>query len=733
MKLFCDLETFSPTPIKHGSYKYAEQAEVMLWSWAVDDEEPNIWDLTTGAPMPAALRKGIEAADEYWWHNGGMFDRVVLAKALPDILALMPLAKWRDTMIQAYAHSLPGQLDTLTEICNVATNKRKLKTGKTLIQLFCVPRPANQKLRRATRLTHPLEWAQFVEYGKQDIPSMREVHKKLPKWNYPNNQNELALWHLDLQINDRGVQVDVELAESAIRAIDIAQKDLAKRTSDMTDGEVERATQRDKMLKYLLAAYGVDLPDMRKATIERRMNDPELPQTLRDLLAIRLEASMTSTSKYKTLVRCVCSDGRLRGTLQFMGAHRTGRWAARNFQPQNLMRPDVPLIQREMRAEEYDDTVALAYNDIGADALKSDCADLLFDNVMGLTGNLVRGAIIAGPAKKQTIADLANIEGRVLAWLAGENWKLKAFREYDAGTGPDLYRVAYARSFGVKLEHVTKEQRQLGKVQELALGYEGGGGAFVTMAMTYKMELGEIAEAVAAADIDAEIRRGAENFLNWKYSKCIADRTSRIAKGKLSKAQIDDMFERDRLNARLGLPENVFIACDILKRGWRQAHPETVAFWADLKSKILCAIGTDKKTFTCRRLLIRRDGAWLRIQLPSGRHLCYFTPRVDAGGQISYMGVHQLTRKFDRLKSYGGKFAENVTQAFARDVLAYNMPTIEAAGFPLVLSVHDELLTERDDGPDRHEELEALMATNLPWSEGLPLAAEGFDTYRYRK
>lgn len=705
MKLWNDLETFSPTPIKHGSYKYAEQAEVMLWSWAVDDEEPNIWDLTTGAPMPAALRKAIVEADEYWWHNGGMFDRVVLAKALPDVLALMPLTKWRDTMIQAYAHSLPGGLDTLTEICNVATDKRKLKTGKTLIQLFCVPRPANQKLRRATRLTHPLEWAQFVEYGKQDIPPMREVHKKLPKWNYPNNQNELALWHLDLKINDRGVQVDIDLAESAIRAIDIAQKGLAKRTSDITNGEVERATQRDKMLEHLLAAYGVDLPDMRKATIERRMNDPELPQTLRDLLAIRLEASMTSTSKYKTLVRCVCSDGRLRGTLQFMGAHRTGRWAARNFQPQNLMRPDVPLIQREMRAEKYDDAVALAYNDIGAEALKNDCADLLFDNVMGLTGNLVRGAIIAGPRKKQTIADLANIEGRVLAWLAGENWKLKAFREYDAGTGPDLYKVAYARSFGVKLEHVTKEQRQLGKVQELALGYEGGVGAFVTMAMTYKMELGEIAEAVAAADIDPVIRAEANNAWQW------------AVKNKRT----------------MGLPENIYVACDILKRGWRRAHPETVAFWAELKSKVLCAIGTDKKTFTCRRLLIRRDGAWLRIQLPSGRHLCYFTPRVDAGGQISYMGVHQLTRKFDRLKSYGGKFAENITQAFARDVLAYNMPAIEAAGFPLVLSVHDELLTERDDGSDRHEELEALMATNLAWSKGLPLAAEGFDTYRYRK
>ena len=704
MKLWLDLETFCETPIKHGTHKYAEKVEVLLWLYAVDDGPVESWDLTAEPRMPANLFEAIQKADEYWWHNGGMFDRTVLKQALPLIYRAMPLAKWRDTMIQAYAHSLPGSLDVLCAICGVDTDKRKLKVGNELIRLFCMPLAANRKLRRATRETHPVEWKQFIEYGKQDIVAMREVHKKLPKWNYPNNKAEVALWHLDLQINDRGVQVDVDLAQSAIRAIDIAQKGLSKRAADMTDGAVERATQRDKMLAHLLAEYGVDLPDMRKATVERRMNDPELPQALRTLLGIRLEASMTSTSKYQTLVRSASSDHRLRGTLQFMGAHRTGRWAARNFQPQNLMRPDVNLIQREMHAEKYDDAVALAYNEIGAEALKSDCADLLFDNIMGLTGNLVRGAIVAGPGKKLTIADLANIEGRGLAYLAGETWKLKAFRDYDAGTGPDLYKVAYARSFGVKLESVTKEQRQLGKVQELALGYEGGVGAFVTMAMTYKMELGEIAEAVAAADIAAEIRMEANNAWRW------AQKNKRT----------------------LGLDENVYVACDILKRGWRRAHPEIVSFWAELKSKVLCAIGTPGKTFTCRKLKLRCDGAWMRIQLPSGRHLCYFTPRAD-DGQISYMGVHQVTRKFDRLKSYGGKFAENVTQAFSRDVLAYNMPAIEAAGFPLVLSVHDELLTEREDGPDRHEELEALMATNLPWSDGLPLAAEGFDTYRYRK
>lgn len=715
MKLWCDLETYSDTPIKNGVHKYAEKSEVLLWLYAIDDGPIEVWDATKDKDMPTALKWAIENADEYWWHNGGMFDRVILKHTNNGSYLHLPLHKWRDTMVQAYAHSLPGSLDLLCDICGVDTDKKKLKTGNDLIRLFCMPRPANQKLRRATRETHPKEWAEFIEYGKQDIISMREVHKKLPKWNYPNNTNELALWHLDLAINDRGVQVDTELAEGAILAIDKAQIELRRRTDEMTDGEVNSATQRDKMLAHLLAQYGVELPDMRKATVERRMNDPELPQGLRDLLAVRLEASMTSTSKYQSLMRSVSSDRRLRGTLQFMGAHRTGRWAARNFQPQNLRRPDTVLIQKEMRSLEYNKNIALQYNEIGAAAIKNGTADLIFSNVMGLTGNLVRGAIIAGSGKKLTIADLANIEGRGLAYLAGEDWKLKAFRDYDTvistdtkgkpiRKGPDLYKVAYARSFGVKLETVTDEQRQLGKVQELALGYEGGVGAFVTMAITYKMDLDEIAKAVGEADIKPSIRCDALNFWDWAVDE----------------------------KRTLGLSKEVFIACDILKRGWRAAHPETVSFWKDVKNNVINAITTPGTTFDCRKLKMRCDGAWLRIQLPSGRHLCYFSPKFE-DDQISYMGVNQISRKFDRLKSYGGKFVENITQGFARDVLAYNMPAIDKAGFPLVLSIHDELLTERADGPDRHQELESLMTVNLAWSKGLPLAAEGFDTYRYRK
>lgn len=361
-KAWMDLESFSETPIKHGTHKYCESAEVMLFAFAANDDAPEVWDVTSKKPIPSHLIDLIQEADEYWWQNGGMFDRTLLKHAMPEIHAALPLEKWRDTMVQALAHGLPGSLSRLCEVCGISEDMAKLKSGKALINLFCKPRPIKDVLRRATRETHPAEWEQFIDYAKSDIVSMREVHRKLPKWNYPNNKRELALWQLDLTINDRGVYVDVELAEGALRAIDVAQKELANRTEANTFGDVDKATRRDEMLRHIVESYGITLPDLSKSTIERRLNDPDLPVALKELLMIRLESSMTSTSKYKVLLNAVSEDHRLRGLLQFCGAARTGRWAGRLWQPQNLKRP----------------TMSDADIEEGIEALKGDYADLLY-------------------------------------------------------------------------------------------------------------------------------------------------------------------------------------------------------------------------------------------------------------------------------------------------------------------------------------------------------------------
>lgn len=683
--LWGDLETYCDIPIKNGTHAYAECAEVMLFAWAINDGPVRVWDLTAGEPIPDPLWFALRDPDTLLYFHNSHFDRTVLLHAHPRLAP--PVERWRDTMVQALAHSLPGALGALCEVLGVPQDKAKDKEGKALIQLFCKPRPKNSKLRRATCKTHPEEWRRFIAYAGLDIEAMREVHKRLPKWNYQGT--ELALWHRDQQVNDRGVCMDVQLAQAAIEAVDQEQKRLAKRTQVMTDGEVQAATQRDALIKHIVESYGVELPDMQRSTLERRIADPDLPSAVKELLAIRLQASTTSTSKYKSLMKGVSSDGRLRGTLQFCGASRTGRWAGRLFQPQNLPRPSL----------EQDQI------DEGIEALKAGCADLLYDNIMELTSSAIRGCITAPPGKKLVVSDLSNIEGRFLAWLAGEEWKLQAFRDFDAGHGADLYKLAYARAFGISPEEVDKQQRQIGKVMELGLGYGGGVAAFVTFALVYDLNLEELADA-ALPSIPVQIQREAASWYR----------------------------ESVKRKQTYGLSERVFITCDSLKRLWRNAHPETVSFWRELETAVRRAIKTPGITLACRKLKVRRDGAWLRIQLPSGRALCYPSPAVAPDGQISYMGVNSYSRKWQRLKTYGGKLVENGAQAGSRDVLAENMPAIEEAGYDIVLTIHDEDITEAPDTSDyTHEHLSTLISTNPIWAPDLPLNASGFEAYHYRK
>jgi DNA polymerase len=415
-----------------------------------------------------------------------------------------------------------------------------------------------------------------------------------------------------------------------------------------------------------------------------------LPEGVRLLLALRLESTKTSTAKYKALVNATSSDGRLRNTLQFAGASRTARWAGRIFQPQNMPRPD-------MKQPQIDE---------GIDALKAGCADLFFDNVMRLTANTVRGCIVAPPGKKLVIADLSNIEGRGLAFLSGERWKLKAFADFDAGVGEDLYKVAYGRSFNIDPKEATGQKRQIGKVMELGLGYEGGVAAFLTFAAVYQMDLTDLAKAVWAT-ASPEALDNAQGVWGWAKKN---DRT-------------------------LGLTMEVYVACEVLKSAWREAHANTKALWAAAGEAVRLAVRNPGESFPIgQHLKARVDGKWLRIRLPSGRYLCYINPDVDDEGGISYFGVNQYTRQWERIKTYGGKLVENATQAFARDILAYNMPAIERAGYEIVLSVHDELLTETPDRTEFNADvLGQMMATAPVWAKGIPLAAAGFETTRYRK
>lgn len=684
-KLFCDLETFSPTPISNGSHRYAEDSEILLFAWAFNDEPVQVWDVTEGGAMPSRLARGLMSDYvTHIWQNGGNFDRVILKHALGITL---PIETMHDTMIQAYQHSLPGSLGQLCEIFRIPQDQAKDKDGKRLINMFCKPRPKSSKVRRFTRETHPEDWAKFISYAGNDIEAMRAIFKKMPRWNCTFAEHEI--WRLDQKINWRGVTCDLELARGALDAVAKEQARLALRAQELTNGEVESATKRDKLLRHITESYGVTLPDLAASTLERRLNDPELPEPLRELLGVRLAATTASTAKYKKLLACVSSDGRLRGTIQYCGASRSGRFAGRLVQLQNLPRPTI---------KEHEVEAAIA-------AMKGGYADLVVPDVMQAASSALRGFLIAPEGQKLYITDLSNIEGRVLAWAGGEEWKLDAFRASDEGTGEDLYKVSYGKAFDVNPATVNKDERSVGKVLELSMGYQGSALAFLSFSLIYGLNPDELAQR-AFPTIPQEVWKSSGNLYDW------------MQKNGLSTG---------------GLSKFTWTALDALKALWRSAHPGIVQLWADIANAAKAVITEEEKEVTVGVVTLDKKGSWLRIRLPSGRYLSYPAARVE-NGSISYMGVNGYTRKWERIKTFGGKLVENIIQAIARDILCYNLKLIEEAGYKIVMTVHDEVITEAPDTPFYSvDELSKLLANNPPWALDLPLNAAGFSAYRYRK
>ena len=720
--LYCDLETFSAKDIRAGSHAYAADpsAEVLLWGYAIDDAPAKVWDVTAG-PMPEELRQALDEVARkerrHVWQNGVMFDRVFLSYVMPEIE--LPMETLDDTMVMAYQAGLPGSLKELCQVFHLSADKAKDADGSRLIQIFCKPLPSTWKLDRATSKTHPEEWAKFVNYCRLDIESMREVYKKLPAFNRTAKERELQV--LDAAINMRGIGVDVEFAEAAIATAERAKKDIDKQVFKLTDGRVVTAGQRDALIQFFFDKYGWQLKDMRKSELEKRMEDPDIPAEMKELIGLRLMGTKTSVQKYKRVVQGAV-DGRLRGCMQFRGASRTGRVSGRTFQPQNLPRP---LIKSQEEIEQIIEDTKLGI------------LEICYEDVSVPLSSAIRSVIVPAAGNRLCVADFSNVEGRVLAWLAGEEWKLEAFREFDTlqtksgawalpyrdgwfqewavnekgdfiHKGHDLYKLTYARTFGIKPEDVTKNQRQMGKVLELALGYQGGPGAFATFAMNFGMDLDELAKTTEAT-IEESYWIESMGMLKWAKEK------------KLIR----------------GMSQKAWVACNAIKSAWRKANSEIESFWYALAKACQSAIKAKGVAFSAGRIVCKVSGNYLLMRLPSGRYLVYPAPRLPEEGEMcdfSFMGVNQYTKKWERIPTYSGKLAENSVQGTACDLLLEAGPRLEAAGYHIVMSVHDEYITEiKDDNTRNHREMEKIMSDLPDWADGLPLVAAGFEAARYRK
>lgn len=730
--LYLDFETFSEADLKKvGSYAYAEHptTEVLICTYAFDDEPVQVWDCTDGSDMPGDLHRALRrlvkpnSRIKMVWHNGSMFDRLIMKHCWGfDI----PVSNTIDTMIWAFRHALPGSLDALCEVLGVSADNAKDKRGKALIQRFSKPTPKNYKIRRYTAETHPDEWALFIKYAVSDITAMREVFHKLPRWG--NSEFEDRVLELDQLINDRGFKVDVALAEAAIEAVEKHKAQLQEEAQRKYGGSL---TGNDflPILRELAPAHRIH--NAQKSTLNDLLADDDLPDDARAIIEMRLGAASTASTKYNPLLLGRSSDDRRRGCLQYGGAKRTLRWAGKGFQPQNLS-----------RGYYHDDEL-----DKGISALLKGRAHRRFD-VAKLTASTVRSCIIPEAGHKFVVADYSNVEGRGLAWLAGEETALDTFR-----AGLDIYCVTAGKMFGMDPDDIKKnfkEIRQIGKACELGLGYEGGVGAFVTFAKNLGLDLIEMAKTMDGTFPDhiwAATARGYE----W----------ARIQEAK----RPPHPGEKDDRPSYI-LDKKVWRTCDAIKRMWRESHPETVAFWRDLKDGILAAVRNPGREFWAGAHLRRKGGRairiwrtvefdssgrkvpgwWLCMELPSGRVLSYpgigvsVTKETDEDGRVNtnvrikYQGENQLTRQWTTLYTHGGKACENIVQALCRDLLAYAMINVEGGGYPIVLSVHDELVCETPDTPEYTvAELEKLMCALPEWADGFPLVAEGQELKRYAK
>lgn len=475
-----DIETYSDVDIKAaGAYAYAESPafEILLIGYKIDDGPVEVLDLKTGQPRQGAM---LTARQKQYNTDCRQFYAALLD---PEYLKTaynanfertcltayfkqpMPPEQWRCTAVHAATLGLPATLGAVGEALGLPEDKQKDKIGKSLIQYFCKPcKPTKANGGRTRNLPEhaPEKWAQFVEYNRQDVVTETAIREKLAI--YPVPEGEQRLWELDQRMNDRGVRLDMHLVQNILGYDSKYQALLKSRARNITGLDNPNSLQQLK--QWFDNRYGMEVKTITKDTIPGIMEElkkkPDARPALR-MLEIRKELGKTSTKKYAAMKNAVCQDGYLRGILQFYGANRTGRWAGRIVQVHNLPQNKIPDIDyaRELVAEGDFETL-----------------ELLFEGVPFVFSQLIRTAFIPSEGCRFCVADFSAIEARVIAWLAGEEWRLEVFR-----THGKIYEASASQMFHVPLENIKKgsKLRQQGKVAELALGYGGAFGAIKAM------------------------------------------------------------------------------------------------------------------------------------------------------------------------------------------------------------------------------------------------------------
>ena len=651
--LHIDFETFSACDLPvAGLDNYARHATtgVHCMAYAFSDAGVCLWKPTTQPIVTSNVRSYVEKGGLVYAHNAA-FELAIWNNVCVPRYGWPPLKpeQVRCTMAMAYAMSLPGALDKAAAALGI--EQRKDQAGARVMMQLAQPKPDGTFWTPADDAD---KFAKLYDYCRQDVEVERALHHRMMEL----SDAEQRIWELDYLINQRGVQVDLTAINSAITLVEAEKARLNAAMLLTTGGVVGSCTEVQLLVKWI-RTQGVDVPGLAKADVLDALSG-ELPVAVRRALELRKEAAKSSTAKLVAMKEAASADGRVRGTLQYHGAS-TGRWAGRRIQIQNYPRPRVGIKPKDVQ--------------VMIDLFKNrDLLDMSYGPVMDAIADCLRGMIIPKPGHDLVAADFSAIEARVLAWLAGEEKVLTIFR-----THGKIYEHAAAGIYRKPMEAVTKDERQIGKVAVLALGYGGGKGAFQSMARNYNVKV---------SDDEAEEIKSA-----W-----------REAHPKIVRYWHD--LESAAINA------------------------------VDLD--VVCKAGAPG-----RMVSFRKSGSFLWCKLPSGRVLCYPYPSIKetsvpwggTKGALHFWSVNGTTKKWEESSTYGGSLAENVTQAVARDLLAEAMIRLESKGFPVVTHVHDEVVVEiATSCDDSHlPQIEQVMAEVPAWAEGLPLSAEGWRARRYRK
>ncbi len=658
--LSIDIETFSSVNLKKtGLYEYAQSPdfEILLFAYSVDGGPVQVVDLLQGEQIPVEVWTAMFDPNVIKHAYNAPFEWYCLSKYSnhPDPNAW--LSQWRCTMLHGLYTGYTAGLAATAVALGLPEDKRKMGVGNALIRTFCVPtKPSKANGYRTRTLPHhePEKWQLFKEYCRQDVVTEMEVARRLS--NFPVPEQEQRLWELDQQINAFGVAVDQELIQSAIHCSNVITEELMGEAISLSGLENPKSVKQ--LTKWLEEETGEEIQNLQKGTVSSLIETIDSEKAKR-MLEIRQELSKTSVKKYAAMEAAVCEDGRVRGLLQFYGANRTGRWAGRLVQVQNLPR-------------NYLETLSLARNLVKEK--KIDHLKLIYGNIPDTLSQLIRTAFVPSEGNSFLVADFSAIEARVIAWLAGEQWRQEVF-----ATHGKIYEASASQMFGVPIEKIKKgnpeyELRQKGKVAELALGYQGSTGALISMgALNMGLSEDELPEIVQ----------------RWRGS---------------NKRIVDLWYSME--NAAL----------EVMRTG----QPVGV------KGLIMAREGD-----------YQNQQDFFTITLPSGRKLFYPKPFLKQNDfnkeALHYRGVNQNTKKWEVISTYGGKLVENVVQAIARDCLAESLVRLEAAGYQTVMHIHDEVVL---DAPGNELELEKvclIMSQPITWAPGLLLKADGFVTEFYKK